>query len=673
MTDHQYCEDEASSSSSDETNDNENDHHPPLDLETKLVLRVHVSNLPRNGIRKILPDTYVEVTVIYAPSEERSEESSTAADMNSMSALRRVNCGRTEIIYKSTSPQYTTTFPLTYEYGSKSYLSIDVYRFSNNGNREPLRIGSAVCDIGDVLGSKQRTKIKRLPSGGVIFCRLENPTPEPEPSSELATAETATAAAAAGAVSRSLTSRASHTETLPVSGRLRIQVRARDLIFGKRHRTPGAVLGLHNPDTIFAIEKRHPNASHQAWVTVYRSSPVYEARAPTFDAGEIDIFALCNGDLERPIRLGVWCHKKWGKDRLVGICETTPKVLLDGKYALDHPHECPNDVHHSFRLCRSMNKTKNVGIIDIISARLVDNDSVGDGGMISRNVQNSYSNNQPPEQYPAQHPHSEPRTMFAAGEPSSTTSFQEFMKSGYCKLVLSVAIDFTSSNGDPRSPGTLHDQSSENLNDYEETIVAVGGLLMPHSESVSIHGFGAKYGGTTRHLFHCGDAAATTPVENTNNDVGDILRAYKSVFASDLTMSGPTMYDKVLQAAAVRAKNCQSRHQSQLSPSTSSSFPYCVLLIITDGLSQDMGEIKRKLQIYSSVPLSVVIVGVGRVDFGDMHRLCHEISQSGNRPNLSFVEFRRHQHDPFSLGAAALHGIPTQILRYMGQHGIQPP
>lgn len=298
--------------------------------------------------------------------------------------------------------------------------------------------------------------------------------------------------------------------------------------------------------------------------------------------------------------------------------------------------------------------------------------------MMSRNVQYANSNTQPSEQYQVTQPECEPRTMLAAVELPSlapTTSFQEFMKSGYCTLDLSVAIDYTSSNGDPRCPGTLHDQSSDNLNDYQETIVAIGDLLMPYSESVSVYGFGAKYGGTTRHIFCCGDAS-TTPNENANAGVDDILQAYKSVFASDLIMSGPTMYDQVLQAAAVRAKNCQSQqHQSQasLSSSASRSFRYCILLIITDGLSQDMDEIKRKLQVYSSVPLSVVIVGLGRADFGDMHRLCREIARSCNRPNLSFVEFRKHQHDPFSLGAAALHEIPTQILRYMGQHGIQPP
>jgi hypothetical protein len=449
-------------------------------------------------------------------------------------------------------------------------------------------------------------------------------------------------------------------------------------VFGKRYRTPGAMVGLSKPTTFFEIQKRHPSASRQAWVAVYRSSPVYETVAPTFDEGEIDIFALCNGDLERPIRLGVWCHKKWSQDMLVGICETTPKVILDGKYVLNR-HECSDDVHHSFGLYRSMQKPKIVGKIDILSARLVSEEeylsttsgnNLGVETSLCRNISNSFDNQLTPEQYPLSCQQIEPFTLLASNQSlhsAPTNSFQEFMKSGYCKLDLSVAIDFTSSNGDPRCPGTLHDQSSGSLNDYEETIVAVGGLLTPYCQSVSVYGFGAKYGGTARHIFHCGDTQSADD-ENAVGTVDSILKAYKSVFESDLIMSGPTIYDQVLQVAAARAK----KHQSQDQDRSLASYPfrYCVLLIVTDGLPHDLREIKRKLQVYGSVPLSVVIVGLGRADLGDLHRLCQEIKQSGMRANVTFVEFRRHQLDPSSLGAAALHELPTQIIRYIEQHGI---
>ena len=97
---------------------------------------------------------------------------------------------------------------------------------------------------------------------------------------------------------------------------------------------------------------------------------------------------------------------------------------------------------------------------------------------------------------------------------------------------------------------------------------------------------------------------------------------------------------------------------------------YCILLIITDGISQEIEETKRKLAVYSSVPLSVIFVGVGRAEFKSMYNLCD--SEQTTRTNTTFVEFRHHQHDPASMGRAALSEMPNQIVEYMTQNGIQP-
>ena len=48
---------------------------------------------------------------------------------------------------------------------------------------------------------------------------------------------------------------------------------------------------------------------------------------------------------------------------------------------------------------------------------------------------------------------------------------------GGCEISLSVAIDFTGSNGDPRTPGTLHHQANGVKNDYEKAILAIGNIL----------------------------------------------------------------------------------------------------------------------------------------------------------------------------------------------------
>jgi len=249
----------------------------------------------------------------------------------------------------------------------------------------------------------------------------------------------------------------------------------------------------------------------------------------------------------------------------------------------------------------------------------------------------------------------------------TTATFQQYMDRG-CELEFCVALDFTSSNGDPREEGSLHFSSGDTYNDYEETILAVGRAIALYSKSqeYAVWGFGAKFGGTVRHLFQCGPQPKVRGVDG-------ILDAYRSVFHSDLIMSGPTVLMQVLQAAAVQSKRI---HDCM----TPSSLRYNVLLIVTDGLADEFDETRRKLAVYSNLPLSVVIVGVGHSDFRLMYQIGRPTTLSASdggggshstpRHNTSFVEFRRHQHDPTSLGEAALRDVPSQLCEYMSMRGF---
>jgi len=222
-----------------------------------------------------------------------------------------------------------------------------------------------------------------------------------------------------------------------------------------------------------------------------------------------------------------------------------------------------------------------------------------------------------------------------------------------CSIDLCVAIDYTGSNGDPRESGSLHYLLDENsLNDYEEVIQTVGDALVSysHSKEFVVWGFGAKFDGEVRHIFQCGD-------KPTAEGVDGILEAYRSVFKSDLIMSGPTVYDQVLQAAAMKARAYHSIGSQE-------RFHYKVLLIITDGIAVNIEETKRKAIVYSQFPFSVIVVGVGRADFSELY----SINNLPNcRQNVTFVEFRQHQHDGVSLARAALERLPQQIVAYMNQ------
>lgn len=70
-------------------------------------------------------------------------------------------------------------------------------------------------------------------------------------------------------------------------------------------------------------------------------------------------------------------------------------------------------------------------------------------------------------------------------------------------------------------------------------------------------------------------------------------------------LSGPTYFAPIIEKALATA------HQSKMQGSS----VYQVLLIITDGEIHDMDKTIDLLISASELPLSVIIVGVGNIDF----------------------------------------------------------
>ena len=174
-----------------------------------------------------------------------------------------------------------------------------------------------------------------------------------------------------------------------------------------------------------------------------------------------------------------------------------------------------------------------------------------------------------------------------------------------------------------------------------------------------VWGFGAKYGGKVRHIFQCGGSP-------TANGIQGVLDAYRTVFETDLTMSGPTEIHTVLNQAAARSKRFYN------TPPSDTNMQYCVLLVLTDGIVNDLQSTKELLQSYRKLglPLSVIVVGIGRADFSEFHRWNNE--RSDVRGRFKFVEFREHQFDPDTLSRQALLNVPHEIVDYFLARNILP-
>lgn len=101
---------------------------------------------------------------------------------------------------------------------------------------------------------------------------------------------------------------------------------------------------------------------------------------------------------------------------------------------------------------------------------------------------------------------------------------------------------------------------------------------------------------------------------------------------------------------------------------------YTVLLIITDGIINDVELTKQALMEGSLTPLSVVIIGVGNANFSAMQFLDDFMinTQPPARDIVQFVQFSKHAHDRSSLTAATLEEIPQQLVNYFSRRNIQP-
>jgi hypothetical protein len=249
-------------------------------------------------------------------------------------------------------------------------------------------------------------------------------------------------------------------------------------------------------------------------------------------------------------------------------------------------------------------------------------------------------------------------SILAPYKPFNRPSFVDYM-SGGCKLNVMVALDFTASNGNPRTPGTLHHLSSSK-NDYEKAISAILGSLAKYDSDrmFPVVGFGAKHAGVLHHCFQCG-------TQEEVHGVDGVLTAYRDVFSSGLIMSEPTVFTEVIEAAAARA-TCTSKKTDEKGQQA-----YSILLILTDGAVSDVQATAASLNQASDAPISVVIVGVGDADFSSMQFL-DDRGKSGTRDISQFVQFNKHSHDSVALTSETLKEIPNQLVGYFQSKSIAP-
>lgn len=236
-------------------------------------------------------------------------------------------------------------------------------------------------------------------------------------------------------------------------------------------------------------------------------------------------------------------------------------------------------------------------------------------------------------------------------------SFLHFIRSGI-EMSLVVAIDFSASNGNPSNKDSLHyiDPQRSLLNPYEKAITGVGEVMLPYDADGTFCavGFGAKVPPSAR-VNHC------FPVNLSAKGVDAVIDAYHQSL-KEVILAGPTCLAPILDYCM---QEVRSRHSAPKPK-------YVVLLVITDGEIADMEEAKRAIVEASSLPMSIIIVGVGNADFTNMEKLDgdNERLSYQDRPALrdivQFVRYNQIAHlSAGAMGTIICEELPTQFLEYM--------
>lgn len=240
---------------------------------------------------------------------------------------------------------------------------------------------------------------------------------------------------------------------------------------------------------------------------------------------------------------------------------------------------------------------------------------------------------------------------------------------GGCEISLVIAIDFTASNGDPSKKGTLHFCDSMEPNEYETAIRSVGDILASYDtdQLFPVFGFGAKLPpdySTPSHLFSLTEDAIVPDAVQSQDQfcytIDGVLNAYRNALYN-VRLSGPTVFAGIVRAAAEHARR-ESRGNDQ---------SYTILLILTDGVINDLDETLSALFQASSLPISIVIIGIGDADFTDMNYLDGD-GMGRERDIVQFVNFRQFSNAYEVLRSSVLEEIPTQFLEYMTKRNIKP-
>ncbi|KAM9552899.1 copine-3 isoform 2-T4 [Salvelinus alpinus] len=354
------------------------------------------------------------------------------------------------------------------------------------------------------------------------------------------------------------------------------------------------------------------------WQLAHRTEVVKNNLNPTWKPFRIPLQSLCGGDMDKHIKVECYDYDNDGSHDLIGIFETTMTRLQEASRSSPAEFECINSKKQ-----QKKKGYKNSGVVSVKLCQVV-------------------------KEY----------------------TFLDYIMGG-CQINFTVGIDFTGSNGDPKSPQSLHYISPQGVNEYLSAIWSVGMVIQDYDSDKMFpaFGFGAQIPPTWQvsHEFPLN----FNPANPFCAGIEGVVEAYR-VCLPQVKLYGPTNFSPIINNVARSAMQAtQQKTASQ----------YFVLLIITDGVITDLDQTRSAIVNASRLPMSIIIIGVGGADFtamefldGDDGRLRAPTGETAARDIVQFVPFRQFQNAPReALAQSVLAELPGQVVSYFSIHKLKPP
>ncbi|XP_036415768.1 copine-1 isoform X1 [Colossoma macropomum] len=353
------------------------------------------------------------------------------------------------------------------------------------------------------------------------------------------------------------------------------------------------------------------------WLLVHRTEVIKNNLNPSWKKFTVSLHTFCSGDLNKPIKVHCSDYDSDGSHDLIGVFQTNVSELLKADSGSAVEFEC---IHPEKQ--KKKKGYKNSGVVRIKYCKI-----------------------------------------------EAQYTFLDYVMGG-CQINFTVGIDFTGSNGDPRSSESLHYLSPNGVNQYLTAIWSVGQVIQDYDADklFPAFGFGAQVPPDFKvsHEF----ALNFNPSSPYCQGIDGIVQAYRMALPQ-VRLYGPTNFSPIINhVARIAATAAQQPNAAQ----------YFVLLIITDGEITDLDQTKQAIVNSSKLPMSLIVVGVGEADFkamevldGDNGVLKSPTGEPVARDIVQFVPFKDFINAPReSLAQTVLAEVPSQLVSYFKMRNLSP-